>query len=421
MALRAWLLLEHLRLWREWTLSPGHRFEGRVDLGRIALVGHSRGGEAAALATAFDRLPRFPDDARVRFDYGFGIRAVVALAQIDRRYPRRVALEDVDFLALQGSYDSDEPAFHGLRQLNRISFSGERYHFKSALYLHRGNHGQFNSVWGREDLGPPGSWLLNTAPILPAQDQRRVAGVFVSAFLEASLRGDRRYLELLRDPRRGAAWLPGAALISRFQDSGFVALADFEEDLDVTTGTAAGVRLAGPGLTLWREEALRHRDDLLQGSNAVVVGWSGEEPGAFEIHLPGAGARGPAGEARLAFLIGASTEAPPGAAAEPEPGESPLRELRLELVDAGGVRASLEVREHCGLAPPFRVRLLKPAFLDRARYGADWEPVLQSCEVPLASFAGVDVAALAAFRFVFGPGEPGVALLDAIGLQAPAR
>jgi dienelactone hydrolase len=410
MALRAWLLLEHLKQWREWTASPGHRFEGRADMSRIAIVGHSRGGEAAAIATAFNRLSRFPDDASVRFDYGFDIRAVVALAQIDRRYPRRVALEDVDFLALHGSYDSDEPAFHGLRQWNRVSFSGLGYHFKAAAYLHRGNHAQFNSLWGRDDAGPPGSWLLNSAPILPAQDQRRVAAVLVSAFLEASLNGDRSYLELFRDVRRGAAWLSDVAIVSRFQDSRFVPLADFEEDLDLTTGSAPGVRLAGPGLALWREEELRHRDDRLQGSSAAVVGWSREKPGSFDLHF----ARGTAlaEGTRLAFQFGVSTELLAGVAAEaPAPAG-----LRLELEDARGRRASVAVGEHCGIAPPLRVRLSKLAFLDRARYGADWEPVLQSCEVPLASFQGLDALAPATLRFLFDAATPGVALLDAIGL-----
>jgi hypothetical protein len=48
-----------------------------VDLGRIALVGHSRGGEAVATAAVFNAQPRWSDDANVAFDFGFGIRALV--------------------------------------------------------------------------------------------------------------------------------------------------------------------------------------------------------------------------------------------------------------------------------------------------------------------------------------------------------
>jgi hypothetical protein len=68
-ALRGWLLLEHLKLFREWNSTAGHRFSGKVDLDRIALIGHSRGGEAVATASAFNRLSAFPDDATQKFDY----------------------------------------------------------------------------------------------------------------------------------------------------------------------------------------------------------------------------------------------------------------------------------------------------------------------------------------------------------------
>ena len=40
MAARAWLLLEHLSLWRDWQNDPSHPLGSRVDLERIALIGH---------------------------------------------------------------------------------------------------------------------------------------------------------------------------------------------------------------------------------------------------------------------------------------------------------------------------------------------------------------------------------------------
>jgi hypothetical protein len=87
----------------------------------IALIGHSRGGEAVAIAHRFNTLSRFPDDATVVFDYGFAIRSLVAIAQVDQRYARRLHLDPVNFFTIHGSYDSDEPAYHGLRQMNRIA------------------------------------------------------------------------------------------------------------------------------------------------------------------------------------------------------------------------------------------------------------------------------------------------------------
>ncbi|MGH9389558.1 MAG: alpha/beta hydrolase family protein, partial [Vicinamibacteria bacterium] len=280
MPLRAVVLLEHLKQWREWNETKGHPVEGKVDLSRVALMGHSRGGEAMAIAAAFNRLSHFPDDATVPFDYGFGIRSLVSIAQIDGRYPRRMKLEDVSFLALQGSYYSDEASFHGLRQLRRIDFTGNRYCFKAGLYLHRGNHGQFNTVWGRRDAGPPYSWLLNLAPIVDGELQRQVARVSISAFLEATLHDRLDYLPFFRDPRRGRDWLPQAVVVSQFSDSRTVPLATFEEDLDVLTATFPGARIEASGLALWREEELLYRDDQKQGTSAAVLGWTRESLGS---------------------------------------------------------------------------------------------------------------------------------------------
>ncbi|WP_439107391.1 hypothetical protein, partial [Congregibacter sp.] len=273
MAARGWLLLEHLSLWRDWNNTPGHRFNAKVDMRNIALIGHSRGGEAVSIAHSFNELSHFPDDATVAFDYGFDIRALVAIAQVDQRYHRRVRLRDVDFFTIHGSYDSDEPAYHGLRQMNRISFSGEDYFLKAGVYVHGANHGQFNSGWGRYDYSPPGAWTLNTAPMMPGEEQREAAKVYITAFLESSLHHDHGFLPYLKDPRTLATWLPERSYVHQFLDSSFSAFADFEEDIDTSTASAQDARIRTQNLSLWREEALKHRDERLQGSNAVVLGW----------------------------------------------------------------------------------------------------------------------------------------------------
>ncbi len=286
MPARAWLILEHLRLWRDWNITDKHRFEGRIDLDNIALIGHSRGGEAVSMAYAYNELPYYPDDATVPFDYGFSIRALVAIAQIDQRYHRRVEFEDVNFLALQGSYDSDESAFHGLRQFNRIELSDDAYRFKAGLYIHGANHGQFNSTWGREDSQPPDAWQLNLAPIISGEEQRQIAKVHIAAFLAATLQGDPRYVQLFRDTRTGADWLPDLAYVQQFTDSSFVTLADFDEDLNVSSATAPGASISASGFSLWREEELKHRDELPQGTSVVVLGWTADEEPVYTIDIP---------------------------------------------------------------------------------------------------------------------------------------
>ncbi len=41
---RGWLLLEHLRQWGEWNDDPEHLFGAKIDMSRLGLIGHSRGG-----------------------------------------------------------------------------------------------------------------------------------------------------------------------------------------------------------------------------------------------------------------------------------------------------------------------------------------------------------------------------------------
>ena len=111
----------------------------------------SHKSEAVAIAAAFNRLPAYPDDALVEFDYDFSIRSLVAIAPIDGQYkPRgnRTPLENVNYLVLHGSYDADVSSYSGSRQLERVEFTDDQAWIKAGLYIHRANHGQFNSVWG---------------------------------------------------------------------------------------------------------------------------------------------------------------------------------------------------------------------------------------------------------------------------------
>jgi dienelactone hydrolase len=430
MPLRAWLLLEHLKLWREWNTATGHTFFGRVDMQNVALLGHSRGGEAVSIAFAYNTLSHYPDDATVEFDYGFRIRSLVAIAQVDQRYHRRVKLENVNFLTLHGSYDSDEPAYHGIRQLNRIELNDDNYWVKSGVYIHGANHGQFNTGWGRTDFSPPGSWLLNLAPIIDGEIQRQAAKTYISAFLAATLQGDQRYLALLKDPRAGAEWLPDLPYVNQYTDSTFFPIANFEEDLDVTTGSLPAASIRSSHLGTWREEDLEHRDKRKQGSNVVIVGWNSESNGqamyAIESDNSMVSPQLDQGS-YLAFSVSGSTEKAPPAEddADERPAENggdeehPSPSFTVELVDQHGNAAAVATIDHLDLAPPMRVRYMKNEELNKQNYESDWEAVLQHAEVPLSLFVqsnvALDLAAISQIRFRFDRQSEGVVILDNIG------
>ena len=430
MPLRAWLLLEHLKQWQEWNLSEGHRFFGMVDMENIALIGHSRGGEAVSIAYAYNSLPFYPDDSTIAFDYGFAIRSLVAIAQVDQRYQRRVKLDNVNFLTLHGSYDSDEPAYHGMRQFNRIRLDDEMYRIKAGIYIHRANHGQFNSTWGREDAGPPDSWLLNLAPIIPAEDQQQIAKAYISAFLETTLHKDLQFVDFLADPRAGASWLPNHAYVQQFTDSTFAAIATFDEDLDVTTGSHDGAVIRTDDLLVWREQELMHRDERRQGTNVVVIGWQAGEGAApvYTIQLGDDFAAQQINAANLlSFSVSGSTETLPEDDGSDEDSlqdadvEPVSPDFTIDLEDDAGSVASVVASDFMTIAPPLRVQYLKPRQLNDRQYNAIWEPVLQTINVPLVAFTDANPAlrltAARILRLRFDRNEDGIIILDDIGIR----
>ncbi len=486
---RGWLLLKHLQAWRRFVEDPDNPFHGRVDMGSIGLIGHSRGGEAVALAAAFNGLSRYPDDASFEFDFGFDIKAVIAIAPVDGQYlpaEQRAPLADVNYLVFHGSHDGDVTSFHGLRQFNRVSFTGTdapargtsaaggsgttparpRGLFKSAVYVYRANHGQWNTVWGAHDNGPRSPRILELGGLLPPEDQREFGRVFVSSFLDVTLKGDDRYRPIFRDHRVAGGWLPKTMYVTRFMDSSFRALADFEEDIDVTTGSAAGVALHGADFSTWREGRLdlrsanRSTTSSSQLNQALWLGWNNgyrgsdepAPPAVFTFALPEGLAEAWAvdGEATLEMHVGGLDDEPgprkkpegegeeeeegeeggPGGAEDEsrqEPGdadaqdeEKPPLDLTVAAVDADGDTARVGLADYGPLRRPLTIRVLRRRDLEDDRFANRWELILQHFSIPLSDFAAenpaFDPATLRAVSLVFDRTDKGTVVVDDVGL-----
>jgi dienelactone hydrolase len=274
---RGWLLLKHLEQWKAWNQNDSTPFYQKVDMKNIALIGHSRGGAAVAVAAVMNKLKTYPLDAKQTLDFGFSIRGIVQIAPNDPYNPQNeipLKPENIDYLLLQGAYDQDVSWFAGNRVYNRIRFTDGKDHFKSALYIYKANHGQFNTVWGRTDSGIPISWLLNLKSIMSGEEQRKIAKIYISAFLEASLHGQKNYLSLLKDFREGTKILPKEYYINQFERSSSIYLADYEEDMDLYTASRKGISIQGENLKNWGENALPFRDwGSSQQNCGVYLGW----------------------------------------------------------------------------------------------------------------------------------------------------
>jgi hypothetical protein len=253
------------------------------------------------------------------------------------------------------------------------------------------------------------NWLLNQRPLLGPEEQRRIAEVLVSAFLEATLHDDPTYLPILRDVSRAAAWLPDTYYVTRYQDHTFQALASYEEDEDPTTGSAEGVELAGQGVDL-DEVEVKFRYGGSQHTRAVSLAWEGAD-GEYLVRLP-------AGLASASGLTGANLLAFDIADRHPFEGARGLTDISLELVDAAGDSARTTLSQHATLLPPLPVRFTKWPPWERDEFGEPTEAVFQTVTIPLSAFEGVDPANVVQIRFIFDGPSPGVVLLDEIGFLA---
>ena len=463
---RGWFLLKHIDAFKEFAADEATPFHGKIDFDRIALIGHSRGGEAVGHAAAFNRLSRYPDDASLEFDFNHGIRGIVAIAPVDGQYlptGRFVPVENVDYMVFHGSHDGDVTSFHGLRLYNRLEFTDGGDYFKTAIYMYRANHGQWNTVWGNKDNGPRSARRLDLRGLIDGEAQREFAEIYISAFLETVLRDDPDYMPMFRDHRAIGGWLPETMYITQFESSGFRPLATFEEDIDVTTGTAHGVTLRGDSLGVWREELLdlrsrnRPTTSSSQENNALRLGWNnrvaGDEgtvgaPASYTLSLPaGLGSEwGLGGTSRLDLQLGAvegrpAPRRPEGEDENQEPsraggddeaardgtagGESDRDEdeqpvdLSVALTDADGESASVRLSDYGPIRRPLETAVRRRN--DAESFDNQWELVLQSFSIPLADLVEAnpdfDPARPREIRLLFDRSAAGTVVVDDIGFS----
>ncbi|HEY0277497.1 MAG TPA: Ig-like domain-containing protein [Solirubrobacterales bacterium] len=135
-------MLDDLKAASESTVLPGADPEmaallgGKLDMTRIGLMGHSRGGDAVASFVLYNQtLPvgeRFP------------LRAVVSIAPVD--YERH-APYGVPYMTVFGSCDGDVSNLQGARLYERSQYTNENPYPSFQVVQVGGNHDAYNTVW----------------------------------------------------------------------------------------------------------------------------------------------------------------------------------------------------------------------------------------------------------------------------------
>jgi hypothetical protein len=467
---RAWLLLKHLEQWREWNSSDSSVFSGKVDLEQVVLIGHSRGGEAVSIASFFNGLPYYPDNSKESFDFHFGIKGVVAIAPVDGQYwPGGLAtpVRDVNYFTIQGSMDADLRSYDGLRQMRRVKFTDSVYHFASGLYVHGANHGQFNQTWGLFDAGYPTYLFLNRQAIIPVKKQEQVALAYLFAFVKESVEPGSGYLPLFKDYRYGRHWLPELVYLNQFHESSASIICEYDEDLDLTTGTAGVDHILAKDLSLWKEGRIPKKWGNYR-NNGVFLGWNNKKdsiPGAYTIVLDSsytpqladynylsffaADAQTGAGERAEADSLksGANSKKSPGNSKksdneeekseavesgksdkkdkkdkkdkEKEEEEPEPLDFNIILTDKDSVEYRIGMADYQRLQPPIKPEVFKSRLFWE---DPESEVILQYVTLPLEGFVSdsgrhLSASDICSITFVFDEGEKGSVILDQIGFS----
>ena len=237
-------------------------------------------------------------------------------------------------------------------------------------------------------------------------------------------------MPIFQNIRNAAAWLPQDIYVNQYQDSNFNVIANFEEDIDVTTTSINSGRLSGRNLGVWKEAHVPFRVKVKPSiikttveNSTVILGWNHADPerpvlkedGSYSITLSpeiciDLGNR----NATLIFSIGATEKAP----------SQPL-DLSLELRDTQGNHARLPLSSVGPIHPPLDVRIAKWKWLDKKQFSRSSERILQTFEIPLSQFTranpAFDPCNLERIRFVFDRSLKGEIMLDDIGVSSHFR
>jgi len=418
MKMRAWVLLKHLQQLETFNELPGNPLYKKVDLSRVVLLGHSRGGQAAAMAADSNRW--FAEDESLTGLEQLNIRGVIAIAPTDKQVDKTSAvLKNTSYLTIQGAMDGDVNNFYGDRQYMRTSFSAQSEGFKASLYIGKANHSRFNTSWGSMDDSLPGGLLLNR-DMLDPDHQREMAKVYVSAFIDTVLKEQSGYAALFRDYRAGRKWLPSASYVSRYEDESFVPLARFDEDQNKTMG-ASNSEITAEGVQ-WSEVNALDRERNSKGTRGAVLEWPEGKGGFYSITLSDryrsqlANSNHPT---ILTFSL-ANLERD----LREEGGVTKVPKIQIEFETIAGSRIMLPLSDFMPVvAPPHSQFTIAPwmeARIKGGKYKESAEPVFQTYRLPLEQFeqAGFPIEAsnLASITFHLQRG-PGKVMLDDIGFS----
>lgn len=347
---RAVLLLENIKSILDENKNIDSLLFGRIDEDRLALGGHSRGGEMVATAYLFNGLSAYPENGNVEFDYNFNISAIVAIAPtVDQYMPadHSVIIEDVNYLLLHGANDHDVHMMMGEKQYSNVIFTdeAEQEFCKASVYIYGANHGQFNTQWGRYDLPDGMKVFLNTAHFLQEEEQQLIAKAYIRTFLDKVLLEDNTYSDLLKDNEKYMANLPRTVYITNYKDSMAEDICSFEDTVDLDSLDTNGVDVRCEDMKEWRIGSSIYGNSKDEENYVLQCEWSRNSTPRVTADFPAVNLESEYIAFRIKDMMGGDKNRTSGV------------DYTIELVDVLGHSVSVHTPKH--IYPKIGIQLYK--------------------------------------------------------------
>ncbi|MEM8997964.1 MAG: hypothetical protein AAGF23_24495, partial [Acidobacteriota bacterium] len=416
MLARAQLIRFHLEKWQVWNETGAEPFADlfvdKVDLDRIGLMGHSRGGEGAMLHVLQNSVDPMP----------FNIRGVLTLAPTDFF---RLVVNDVNIGILLTDCDGDVNNLQGVRFYDDARYNQPRdIAFKHSFLILGGNHNYFNTVW-TPSIFLPGSFddaVFTFEPTcssvgdyrLTEDEQQGVTLAYTSAFFRLYVGEEGEFETLLTDgppppsaldatvfPSYHAPDLPGLRLdINRFLEADDLttnALGGTVSQVGLAPADLCGGQAPQASQCLPGQPSARQPhnppDPAPRGLSQLELGWTSLS--ASLVHELPEGQRNVVNYDTLQFR----TTLDFTSAANIE-GEA--QDFSVRLVDGSGASATVEVSS-------FSDALFFPG--GSGLFSTLPKLVLNTVRIPVDAFVGVDRQDIARIELLFDQNPTGEILV----------
>ncbi len=402
---RAYVLLEHVAYLLEANEDSESILYNKIDKDNIALMGHSRGGEAVAVAALFDEINYLPSDYHKRFNHDFDIKSIVAIAPTDKQYKpggRGTTLSDVNYLLLHGTHDMDVSYMAGLNQYDRINYDKDSELFKSSVSIYGASHGQFNETWSQVDASIFTGLLNNSKQLIERKTQEEVASQLIYYFLEATLKEKASYREGFTN-LKSFVDLPDGLYQSQYHDGYTDVIVDYSEDNFLETGTT-DVKIEVNNLSKWYEGQSR-----LDGKTSEVygayIGWRNSSNSSYNILF---NEELKVTESDYLYLT----------VADDTKDNTDLLDFKLRLEDANGETSEVPLSYYGKLQHRIEINIPKLFMIED--YNKK-ESILQTFQLPIEQFVignpNLNINQIIKVSLVFDEGNDPIIFLKDLGIR----